>query len=276
LKQRIILLKVLLILLHNYKEVVLMTNPMELSGKKILITGASAGIGRATSILLSELEAQIIMVARREEQLKETLAKLNGKGHSYYCYDLKDINGIENMINIIISDNGSIDGFVHSAGIGNTRPLKMMKHTFVKDVMEINFYSFIEIARCITKKNNYNAGLSMVGISSVSSLQGNQSKTAYCASKAAMDAAIRCMAKELAPKKIRVNSVMPGLIKTDIFDAFLDKGADSEDVKHVMARQYLGIGEPKDVANMVAYLISDASKFITGTSIAVDGGRLSS
>lgn len=249
---------------------------MNLTGKCILVTGASSGIGRETSILLSKLGAKVIMIARREEKLKETLSALDGEDHKYYCYDLHNVDGIENLVKQIILENGSLDGFVHSAGISSYRPLAMMKPCFIKEVMEINFYSFIELVRCISKKKNFNEGMSIVGISSISSQQGNQSKTAYCASKAAMDAAIRCMAKELAPKKIRVNSVVPALIKTDLFNVFLDKGADSEDAQNVMARQYLGIGEPIDVANIVAYLLSGASKFITGTSIAVDGGRLSS
>lgn len=253
-----------------------MMNPMDLTGKKIIVTGASSGIGRETCILLSKLSAKVIMIARREEKLKDTLSELNGLEHLYYCYDLKDIDGIENMIKQIIKKNGPVDGFVHSAGIGNYRPLNMIKPKFLREVMEVNFYSFVEIVRCITKRNCFNEGMNIVGVSSISSQQGNQTKTAYCASKAAMDAAIRCMAKELAPKKVRVNSVVPALIKTKLYDVFLDMGSDSEDAKNVMARQYLGLGEPIDVANMIAYLLSDAAKFITGTSIPIDGGRLSS
>lgn len=253
-----------------------MKNIMSLSNKRILITGASSGIGRETAILLSKLGAQLIMVARSKEKLEDVLSNLEGSKHEFYCYDLKDLEGIESLIKRVVAENGTIDGFVHSAGIGNTRPLKMMKPKFLREVMEINFNSFVEIARCITKKNYFNEYMSIVGISSTASVQGNQSKTAYCASKAAMDAAIRCMAKELAPKKIRVNSVMPGLIKTDIFEAFLDRSVDSEDAKNIMARQYLGMGEAIDIANMIAYLLTDLSKFITGTSIPIDGGRLSS
>lgn len=253
-----------------------MINPMNLTDKRILVTGASSGIGRETSILLSKLGAHVIMIARRLPQLKETFTNLEGTDHKYYSYDLSDTNGIDEYIQKVISENGKLDGFVHSAGVGSSRPLKMLKPDYVDEVMRINFYSFIEIVRCITKKGNFNEGMSIVGVSSVASLQGNQSKTVYCASKAAMDAAVRCMAKELSSKKIRVNTVMPGLIKTPIFDTFLDQGLDSEDAKNVMARQYLGVGETIDVANTIAFLLSNASKFVTGTSIAVDGGRLSS
>ena len=104
---------------------------------------------------------------------------------------------------------------------------------------------------------------------------GNSSKTAYCASKAAMDAAVRCMAKELANKHIRVNTVAPSFIETDIYDSFLEKGEGSKDVELTMARQYLGLGQPSDVANLTAFLLSEASRFITGSTIGVDGGKLS-
>lgn len=253
-----------------------MVNLIDLLDKRILVTGASSGIGKETALLISRFGAKVIMVARREEKLEQNLSKLDGEGHSYYSYDLKDIDSIEALIKEIISENGKIDGFVHSAGIGSTRPLKMLKPRFIREVMEINFYSFVEIVRCISKKSNYNKGMSIIGISSVASLQGNQSKTAYCASKAAMDAAVRCMAKELAPKGIRVNTVMPALINTDIYKNFLEKGAEAEDARNVIARQYLGIGDPVDVANTVIFLLDKSSKFITGTSIAIDGGRLTS
>ena len=165
---------------------------------------------------------------------------------------------------------------MHSAGVGTVRPIKMCTYDFMKSMMDINFFSFVEIVRIITKKKNFNEGLSIVGISSVASQEGNQSKTGYCASKAAMDGAIRCLAKELSPKKIRVNSVMPGITKTSIFDQIMDNGGDSEDLKGILQRQYLGICEPENIAFAVAYLLSEEANYITGTSIAVDSGRLSS
>ena len=128
----------------------------------------------------------------------------------------------------------------------------------------------------ITKKKNFNEGMGIVGISSVAAEEGNQSKTGYCASKAAMNGAIRCLAKELAPKKIRVNAVMPGITRTAIFDQIMDNGGDSEDLKGIMQRQYLGICEPDNIAFTVAFLLSEEANYITGSSVAVDSGRLSS
>ena len=252
-----------------------MKSVIDLTGKQILITGASSGMGASTAVLCSQLGAKVILVARRTERLKEVTEKLEGSGHKYYSFDLGEVDEIEGFIKNVIAENGPIDGFVHSAGISSTRPLKMMKPKHLREVMEINFNSFVEITRCITKKNCYNPGLSIVGISSISSTLGNQTKTAYCASKAAMDAVVRCFAKELAPN-VRANTVCPGMINTDIYEKFKDNAGDSYDAEVRMYRQYLGLGEPEDVANMIVFLLSDASRLITGSNIGVDGGMLSS
>ncbi len=253
-----------------------MYNVIDLTGKQILITGASSGMGAETARLCSRLGAKVIMVARREDKLKEVLASLDGDGHCYYIFDLSETDEIEGFIKRLISETGPLDGFVHSAGITSYRPLKMLKPSVLRDVMTINYYAFVEVIRCITKRKCFNPGMSIVGISSISSKRGNQTKTAYCASKAAMDVSVKCLAKELAPKQIRVNSVVPAFIDTDIYQQFLDNGQGSADAEIVMNRQYLGLGEPIDVANLIAFLLSGASKFITGSNVDIDGGSLSS
>ena len=244
------------------------------SGKRVLVTGASSGIGAEICKLLKTSNAEVIMVARNEEKLRAKALELGIQ--VYYAIDLEKVSCISESIAAIIKEQGPLDGFVHSAGIGVVRPLKMCTYDYMKSIMDINFFSFVEIVRTITKKRNFHEGLSIVGISSVGSLEGNQSKTGYCASKAAMDGAIRCIAKELAPKHIRVNSVMPGITRTAIYDQIMETGTDSDDLKGILQRQYLGICEPENIAFMVAYLLSEEAAFITGTSIAVDSGRLSS
>lgn len=246
----------------------------DFSNKRILVTGASSGIGYAISKLLVASNAQVIMIARNEEKLSAAANELGVT--KYYAMDLADVPNIANRMEEIIKECGPLDGFVHSAGIGTVRPIKMCTYDFMKSMMDINFFSFIEIIRIITKKKNFNEGMNIVGISSVASQEGNQSKTGYCASKAAMDGAIRCLAKELAPKQIRVNSVMPGITKTSIYDQIMDNGSDSDDLKGIMQRQYLGICEPENIASTVAFLLSEEARFITGSAIAVDSGRLSS
>lgn len=253
-----------------------MHNLVDLKGKRILVSGASSGIGKEIAVLLDRLEAETILVARREENLQEIVTGLQVEKSCYYTADLSELNKIEGLIKQIVAERGPLDGFVHSAGIASSRPLKTIKPDILDQVMKINFYSFVELCRCITARKRFSeTGCNIVGISSTGSILGNSSKTAYCASKAAMDAAVRCMAKELANKHIRVNTVAPSFIETDIYDSFLEKGEGSKDVELTMARQYLGLGQPSDVANLTVFLLSEASRFITGSTIGVDGGKLS-
>ncbi len=246
----------------------------DFSGKRILVTGASSGIGSSVCELLKGSGAEVIMVANHMEKLEKKASELGIP--YYYSVDLSDVKSAGEAIEAIVRERGPLDGFVHSAGIGTVRPVKMCTYDFMKSVMDVNFFSFIEIIRVISKKKNFTPGMSIVGISSVASLEGNQSKTAYCASKAAMDGAIRCLAKELSPKDIRVNSVMPGITRTGMMGSMLEVGEDSEDFKGILQRQYRGICEPEQVAMAVAFLLSEETRFTTGSSIAVDSGRLSS
>jgi NAD(P)-dependent dehydrogenase (short-subunit alcohol dehydrogenase family) len=252
-----------------------MINPMDLTGKHVLVTGASQGIGRATAIHISMLGARVSLVARNEEKLKATLDMLEGDGHTMYSFDLKRVEDIEGLIKQIVSQNGPLSGLVHCAGIATMRPLAMTNSKFLHDMMLINFYSFVELVRCASKKKNFVEGASFIGMSSIGSQSGDKSKSAYCASKAAMDAATKCMAKELESKKIRVNTVIGGFVKTDMYNMYIDNAGEDAVNSHILGRQYLGIGEALDIANAIAFLLSDASKFITGTGLIVDGGYLS-
>lgn len=251
-----------------------MNNILDFSGKKILISGAAQGIGKETAILLSKLGAGIVMLDIDADGMKKVIENLSGQGHQGFQHDLSDTDGIEQQIKKIVTEYGIVDGFVHCVGIRSRRPLSMLTSKVVLDVMQVNFFSFLEIVRCITKKNHFNPGMSIVGISSISSQRGGASVTAYAASKAATESAVRCLAKELAPKKIRLNTVVPSQINTPALTDLLEKGASSVDA--TLSRQYLGLGEPIDVANAIVFLLSDQSRFISGAAIPVDGGFLSS
>lgn len=251
-----------------------MINPLDFTGKLILITGASTGIGKETAILLSKLGAKIIMLDINEDGLKEATTCLERNDHHYFRYDLSDLDGIEQQIKEIVTICGTLDGFIHCVGVRSRRPISMITPKVLSGILNINFGSFIELVRCITKKGHFNTGLSIVGISSISSQKGGASVTAYAASKAAMDSAVRCLAKELAPKNIRLNTVVPAQINTPAYANLLTMNSEAEDA--TLARQYLGLGEAIDVANAIAFLLSTSSRFITGSSIPVDGGFLSS
>jgi NAD(P)-dependent dehydrogenase (short-subunit alcohol dehydrogenase family) len=245
---------------------------MDLSGKNILVTGASSGIGRNTAILLSKLGANVIMAARNEEKLKETYNELEAGNHSYHLIDLNNLDEIEGMIDKICCEGQKLNGIVHSAGISKTVPLQYLKLDDLKSIMTINLYSFLELVKHFSKRKYSDNGGSIVAISSLSSKVGARGLTAYCASKGALDSAIRSMALELAGKNIRINSIAPGMIKTQIYDGLADIVNNSSFETDLKKRQILGLGKPEDVAYTAAFLLSDSSKFITGTSVIVDGG----
>lgn len=254
-----------------------MFNLVDLTGKKIVVTGASQGIGRDTAIMLSKLGAQIVLIARNEVNLQETMAMLAGENHRYYVLDIKNLDAIEACVKSIVSDIGKIDGLVYGAGVGLNRPLQLFKPSAVNNIMDINFNGFIEFVRCCTNKRNFNAGMRIVGISSSAAFRGSKAQTVYSASKAAMDGAVRCLARELAEKDICINTVAPAMIHTHMYDTYLAKyGADSDTNKRLLERQYLGIGKTQDVAAAIAFLISPAARFITGICLPVDGGTTSS
>lgn len=247
---------------------------VDLTGRRIVVTGASSGIGRETAVVLSRLGAEIILVARRKEQLEETLSLLEaGRNHSYYVADLADIDEIESLVQTIVRDGGAVDGLAYCAGISADLPIKMMKPDKFDRIMKINLYGFVEMVRCLSKKKNYNEGMRIVGVASVSAFIGGHIQMGYSASKAGMNGAMRCMASELALKGICVNTVAPAMIETQMYEAYLDT-TEEDSFKHkvLLERQYLGIGKTSDVANSIAFLLSSAARFITGVCLPVDGG----
>ena len=252
-----------------------MNNKMDFTGKTIVLAG-SGGIGSATAELLASMGARMILLDIAEENMKETINKMKGEGHAYYVCDFSNIESIEPVINRVVEENGPVDGYVHTTGVGAVRPLKMSKYDFMLRVMNINFFSFVEVIRCLTKKGAFNPGMNIVGISAVGAYIGNATKTAYCASKSAMNGAVRCMAKELSPKGIRINTVAPGATDTPMAREAADYRDGTEEQRVNALRQYLGTCQPEDIADAVAFLLSDMSRMITGTCLPVDGGKLTS
>lgn len=249
-----------------------MKNKFSLEGKNILITGASSGIGRQCAISCSKMGANVILIARNEARLKETYSKLENGTHFYYILDLTNNNEIETIVKEIVSKIGKISGFIHSAGIEMTLPLKVLNHSYYEQAMSINAISAFELAKIISK-NKYisSEGTSYVFISSVMAQLGQPGKIAYCASKGALTSGAKAMALELANKKVRVNCVLPGMVKSEMSDKLLST-LSAEAISKIELMHPLGLGTVDDVANACIYLLSDASKWITGTNLIVDGG----
>lgn len=244
---------------------------MELSGRTILITGASSGIGRATSILLSQLGARLILAGRNKERLDQTARQLEGSDHSIEAFDLTDIDGISQWLKAVASRVGALDGLVHSAGVHITRPLRFLSDESVQEVMSINFGAGLALAKGLRQKGAYNAGASIVYLSSVMGLVGQPGVAAYAASKGAIVALTKSLAMELARDGIRVNCVAPAQVKTEMAEA-MQESLSQEQIAVIEAMHPLGIGTPLDVAYAIAFLLADTGRWITGTTLVVDGG----
>lgn len=252
-----------------------MINPMDLSGKKIIVTGASSGIGRETAIQVSKLGATVILIARNEKRLQETAQALSGTGHQYYCFDFQELEKIETLMKTIFQDFGKIDGLAHCAGFGDMYPIGMTTIARIQDQMNVNALAFTEMVRTLSKKKYRGEKLSIVGVSSVAGIKGENGLLAYSMSKAALNSAVMVMARELAKSNIRANAVVPAWIRTDYAERTIKEGSGSDKFERDIAnRQHLGLGQPIDVANAIAFLLSDASRLITGVRLLVDGGYM--
>ena len=246
-------------------------NPFSLSGKKILITGASSGIGRQCAINCSKMGAVVALVGRDEKRLQETLVQMEGDGHLICPADLTILESIKPLVQDIASKIGSLDGFIHSAGIEKTLPVKSLKPSDYEEIFKVNALSAFEIVRYLSSSKNLNQGGSIVLISSITSVIGRVGVSAYAASKGAIVSAVKTMALELAKRNVRVNAVSPGTVLTPLMQSYLSQISEEERQKRVEGFP-LGLGEPADVANACIYLLSEASRWVTGQNIVIDGG----
>lgn len=242
-------------------------NPFSLKGKTIFITGASSGIGRAIAIECSKMGATVFITGRNEERLNETFNLLVGSNHSKIIADLK----IEEQVKSLIDKLPILDGVVHSAGIVTTLPFLFITKEKLDEIFSVNFISPTMISHQLLKQKKINNGASFVWISSISgttcSFFGN---SMYSSSKGAVNGIVKGMALELAKKGIRVNSVNPGQIETNILiDSLIGEEQLQEEIKKYPLKRF---GKPEEVAYATIYLLSDASQWITGSHLIIDGG----
>lgn len=245
---------------------------ISLADANILITGASAGIGRACAIECSRSGARVHLVGRNQAELRKTQAALAGEGHSSNLFDLHDFDGYQGLVDQVVSQHGKLSGFVHAAGIQYMLPFQSTKVAAYQDSFDINTIAAFELARIVVqKKNNLGANLKLVFLASVMSLVGDIAISSYCASKTALVGGARCMAVELASKGIQVNCVSPGSIE-DTELANLRTLLSEDDFAAHKARYPLGLGKTQDVAALCVYLLSDKANWITGQNFVIDGG----
>lgn len=244
-----------------------MYNPYSLEGKHILVTGASSGIGRATAIECSRMGATVCITGRNEERLVETYNNLEGENHQYIIADLTRSEDIDSLISTI----GQLDGLVNNAGIGCPKPVEFIKLSNLEAVYQTNVFASMMLTKALLKKKRINKGGSLVFTSSISSRLNVPGNAIYASSKAAITSYMRSCAIELGEKQIRSNAVLPGMVETQLIQNNYTQEDMEKDKRRYALRRY---GKPEEIAFAIIYLLSDASKWVTGTSLVIDGGRL--
>ena len=246
-------------------------NPFSLTGKRILITGASSGIGRACAIECSKLGANIILVARRETELQKTKDTLAEGEHSIQVADLAIGGELVGWCKNVASNCGTIDGIIHAAGISQTLPIRATSFEEYRAVMSTNLDAAFLLAKGIRQRGVRGVSCSIVFVGSVMSLVGQPGLVAYSASKSALVSMTKSLALELANEHIRVNLLAPGHVQTAMATQ-AEAAIPPEAMTAIIRNHPLGIGSPDDIAHAAAYLLSDASRWVTGTTMVVDGG----
>lgn len=244
-----------------------MYNPFSLENKTILITGASSGIGRAAAIECSKLGARLVITARNEERLKSTFDHLEGEGHQMILAELTN----EDNIKVLVEQCPCIDGLVNNAGVSSSKPLAFISQKEIDKVYAANTYAPMLTIRWLLKKKKLNDNSSIVFTSSVASICSTIANGIYGSSKAALTSYMKYCARELAGKGIRSNAIHPGMVETKLIHG----GAyTEEDLANDLKSYPLGrYGKPEEIAYSIIYFLSDASRWTTGVSLIVDGGR---
>ncbi len=244
-----------------------MYNPYSLEGKTILVTGSSSGIGKATAIECSKLGARVIITGRNASRLQETFDLLEGEGHIQVVADLDSEEELEKLV----VECPELDGLVNNAGRGCSKPINSLKISDFQDVFNTNLFAIGLLMKMLLKKKKIAKNASIVFTSSISSKMTAPGLSVYAASKAALSAYMRTCAIELGVKGIRANAVLPGMIETKLIN---DGTYTDEDKKNDLSMYLLNrYGRQEDVAFSIIYLLSDASSWVTGLELVIDGGR---
>ncbi|GGB72130.1 3-oxoacyl-ACP reductase [Flavobacterium suaedae] len=248
-------------------------SPFSLEGKLIAITGASSGIGKQIAITCSNLGASLVLFGRNRERLNQTVGELqNPDKHIVFETDINDFEKVKNDVKEAVSIKGKFSGLVNCAGVSPTMPLRATSETKMQEVFKTNVVAAMNLTKLICKPANLNKeGGSIVFIASVMGSVGEIGKSLYGMSKGALIAGTKSLAVEYGAKNIRFNSISPGVVVTPM-SMSSEYSKDEKKLQFVTDLHPLGLGKPEDIANGTAFLLSDASRWVTGTDLIIDGG----
>jgi len=242
--------------------------PFELTGKTILVTGASSGLGKQTAITASGYGARVVITGRDEKRLSKTFSLLQGEGHLVIPADLT----IQEDIDSLVSQLPVLDGVVYSTGISDLSPARFISKKVIAQTFGISFdASVLLTAGLLGRKKLAKGNCSLVFISSLSTRYAFIGGAMYIAAKAALEAYARVLALELAPRGTRVNCVAPAFVRTPMLDETAVNSSQAV-VDKLEQIQLLGFGDPVDVANSIVFFLSDASRWVSATSLVLGGG----
>lgn len=250
-----------------------MFNPFDISGKTFLITGATSGIGRQLAIDITKLGGKVVITGRNVEKLRSTYDALeNSDSCIMEVFDLSIVKDIGPWIKKICKDNAiKLDGFVHCAGINFFKPLRILDVEDINRIFDINYTSGIELLKNVSNPRISNRGSSFVILASVAGIVGEPGILAYSGTKGAIVSSVRTAALELSKFGYRVNSISPGFVDTPMNNMY-DEYFDEEQKSNLISKFPLGIGQTEDISNAAIFLLSQGSKWITGTNLIIDGG----
>jgi NAD(P)-dependent dehydrogenase (short-subunit alcohol dehydrogenase family) len=237
-----------------------------LNQKNILITGASSGIGRQLAIDIASFGANVTLMGRDVDRLNQVVSLLAGENHKTVSVDLTDSDAVTEFVK---NCNIAFDGIVFNAGIVDYGPVKFITEEKIDLIFNTNFKSVVLLSRQLIKNKLIKKGGSLVFISSISSKLGVSGTALYASSKAALSSYSKVLASELAVQKIRANSINPGIVVTSMTDQAADVSSSFDDAEKAYP---LGYGKPEDISGLVIYLLSDASRWMTGSDMVIDGG----
>ncbi len=243
-------------------------SPYSIAGKRILVTGASSGLGRQTAIACARAGATMVICGRHADRLQATFSELRGTEHAMVRGDLADDAAIAETVEAA----GKVDGVVHFVGISVPMPVRMISREYLERVFGANYFAPMLLTQRLLAKGRVNKGGSILFLSSTAAFRGVPGMGVYSGTKAALVATTRCLALETAKHGIRVNCLAPDLIETPLLEGSGTLVSTGEWLEQQRKIHPLGLGTPDDVASTAIYFLSDASRWVTGTTLIMDGG----